>query len=307
MDQAIIQRIAQKCEGKNIVDALAALPGADLNTLLLEVFNRRAAATTAPDLLRQYKQNRFVKPGDMDTVSLQETRLAALRLMEKLHFKAVTLSPVSPLGSCSVLGTVSQEKVMSAVRGTEVMADATNALALHIAELKQQGGPTTMDLCAVQRHIRTQPLPSKAFTPHFTIACLVSAGMDKGNYGFECESMHRHTVAWITLLKEVFGIHEMRLRFLHREGYPDAQALLEAVSRSLTERIPGLAIETIENSGANSYYTGLQFKVVIQVNEQEWEIADGGFTTWTQQLLGNKKERLLISGFGLELLKRVLA
>jgi hypothetical protein len=56
----------------------------------------------------------------------------------------------------------------------------------------------------------------------------------------------------------------------------------------------------------NNYYTGLQFKVVIQVKGQEWEIADGGFTTWTQLLLGNKKERLLISGFGLELLKRVL-
>lgn len=307
MDQAIIQRIAQKCEGKNIVDALAVLPGADLNSLLLEVFNRRSAATTAPDLLRQYKQNRFVKPGDMDTITLLETQLATLRLLEKLHFKTVTLSPVSALGSCSVLGTVSQEKVMSAARGTEVMADATNALALHIAELKQQGGPAAMDFCAVQRHIRTQPLPSKAFTPHFTIACVVSAGVDKGSYGFECESMHKQTIAWMAVLKEVFGIHEMRLRFLHREGYPDAQALLETVSRSLTDRIPGLAIETIENSGANNYYTGLQFKVVIRVKEQEWEIADGGFTTWTQQLLGNKKERLLISGFGLELLKRVLA
>lgn len=305
MNQAIIQRIAEKCEGKHIVDALAALPGADFNSLLLEVFNRRSAATTAPELLHQYKQNRFVKPGDMDAVALLETQLAALRILERLHFKAVTLSPVSPLGSCSVLGAVSQEKVMSAARGTEVMADATNALALHIAELKQHGGPAVLDLCAAQRHIRTQPMPSKAFTPHFTIACLVSAGVDKGSYGFECESMCKHAVAWAAVLKEVYGIHEMRLRFLQRGGYPDGGALTAAVSRSLTERIPGLVIETAENSTVNNYYTGLQFKVVIQVKEQEWEIADGGFTTWTQQLLGNKKERLLISGFGLELLKRV--
>jgi hypothetical protein len=34
----------------------------------------------------------------------------------------------------------------------------------------------------------------------------------------------------------------------------------------------------------------------------EWEIADGGFVDWTQRLLENKKERLLISGFGLEML-----
>ena len=287
------------------MDALAELPGADFNSLLLEVFSRRAAAVTAPALLQQYKQNRFVKPGDMDTVALLETQLAALRILEKLHFKAMTLSPVSPLGSCSVLGTVSQNKVMSAARGTEVMADATNALALHIAELKQQGGPATQDLCAAQRHIRTQPPLSKGFMPHFTIASLVSAGVDKGNYGFECESMYKHTAAWAAVLKEVYGIHEMRLRFLHRDGYPDGRALAEDVSRSLTERIPGLVIETAAGAAANNYYTGLQFKVVIDVKEQEWEIADGGFTTWTQQLPEKKIQRLLISGFGLELLKRI--
>jgi hypothetical protein len=30
------------------------------------------------------------------------------------------------------------------------------------------------------------------------------------------------------------------------------------------------------------------------------EIADGGFTDWTARLLGNAKERLLISGLGLD-------
>ena len=30
------------------------------------------------------------------------------------------------------------------------------------------------------------------------------------------------------------------------------------------------------------------------------ELIDGGFTTWTQQLLSNNKERLLISGLGTE-------
>jgi len=38
---------------------------------------------------------------------------------------------------------------------------------------------------------------------------------------------------------------------------------------------------------------------------EEWEIADGGFVDWTQRLLGNRKERLLISGFGLELLVKM--
>lgn len=305
MQQEIITRIATACEGKNIADALSALPGADFNTLLLEVFNRRAAALPATGLLKQYKQNRFVKPADGNAVALAALQLATLQTLEQAHFSAVTLSPVSPLGSCSVFGAVSQEKVMSAVRGTEVMADATNALALHIAEQKQQGAANEMDLCAVQRHVRTQPLPSKAFTPHFMIACLTSAGADRGNYRFECESLYKHAVAWAAVLRSVFGIAEMRLRLIAREGYANGNDLLTAVSDFLQERLPGIGIEKITGSPVNNYYTGLQFKVVIQVKEQEWEIADGGFTTWTQQLLGNKKERLLISGFGLELLSRL--
>jgi len=32
----------------------------------------------------------------------------------------------------------------------------------------------------------------------------------------------------------------------------------------------------------------------------EHTLVDGGFTSWTQQLLNNKKERLLISGIGTE-------
>ncbi|MBO9152134.1 hypothetical protein ACFOTA_07940 [Chitinophaga sp. GCM10012297] len=306
MQQEIIGRIAAACEGKNIVDALAALPGADFNTLLLEVFNRRAAALSAPGLLLQYKQNRFVKPADMNAVVFATLQLATLQTLERMHFSPVMLSPVSPLGSCSVFGAVSQEKVMSATRGAEVLADATNALALHIAELKQQGAIHEADLCAVQRHVRTQPLPSKAFTPHFTIACLTSAGMDRGSYRFECESLYKHAAAWAAVLRGVFGITQMRLRLIAREGTADGNALLTAVSGFLAERLPEVSIEKIVNSPKNNYYTGIQFKVVIQVKEQEWEIVDGGFTTWTQQLLGNKKERLLISGFGLELLKRVI-
>jgi hypothetical protein len=43
----------------------------------------------------------------------------------------------------------------------------------------------------------------------------------------------------------------------------------------------------------------------IEINGGEAEIADGGFVDWTQQLLENGKERMLISGFGLELLYKL--
>ena len=60
-----------------------------------------------------------------------------------------------------------------------------------------------------------------------------------------------------------------------------------------------------EEPAANGYYTGIQFKVYVTAGQKEWEIADGGFVDWTQRLLGNRKERLLISGFGLEWLYQI--
>jgi hypothetical protein len=52
------------------------------------------------------------------------------------------------------------------------------------------------------------------------------------------------------------------------------------------------------------YYTGLCFKVFT---DDGVELADGGFVDWTQTLLGNRKERLMISGIGLDRLATVLA
>ena len=45
--------------------------------------------------------------------------------------------------------------------------------------------------------------------------------------------------------------------------------------------------------------------MIVEYNNSEIEIADGGFVDWTQQLLGNRKERLLISGFGMGLIYKL--
>ena len=49
------------------------------------------------------------------------------------QFEAVELSPLAPLGVCSVVGLASQNKIVSALRGTEVVSDPTNVLALECA------------------------------------------------------------------------------------------------------------------------------------------------------------------------------
>ena len=49
------------------------------------------------------------------------------------------------------------------------------------------------------------------------------------------------------------------------------------------------------------YYAGVRFQVYARDQAgTEYFLLDGGFTDWTQQLLSNRKERLLISGMGSE-------
>lgn len=51
-----------------------------------------------------------------------------------------------------------------------------------------------------------------------------------------------------------------------------------------------------------AYYTGATFGVSIEGTE----IVEGGFVDWTRTLLGDRKERLLVSGIGIDLLARIV-
>lgn len=53
------------------------------------------------------------------------------------------------------------------------------------------------------------------------------------------------------------------------------------------------------------YYRGMQFNIYTTTYGHEYELVDGGFVDWTQKLLGDGKERLLISGLGTERLHRL--
>ena len=57
--------------------------------------------------------------------------------------------------------------------------------------------------------------------------------------------------------------------------------------------------------GGQRYYTRACFKVNSKVGDRRFEVADGGFTDWTERLLDDRRERLLISGAGLDQLVRL--
>ncbi len=55
-----------------------------------------------------------------------------------------------------------------------------------------------------------------------------------------------------------------------------------------------------QRQSGRGYYTGLCFKVYAAFGGPELEVGDGGFVDWTQKLLDSRKERLLISGYGID-------
>ena len=67
-------------------------------------------------------------------------------------------------------------------------------------------------------------------------------------------------------------------------------------------RLLGDAPHEIDRSPRKqAYYSGATFGVSVD----RIEVAEGGFVDWTATLLGDAKERLLISGVGVELLARL--
>jgi hypothetical protein len=306
---SILQRIGQPGLARTLASDLS---GTELNTLLLEVFQHRVKALTPGKLLSSYRKNRFVKPADLPVMPLRKMEIDLLGLFAKEGFEAIELSPVSVLGSCAAVGTASQHKILTALRGTEVLADATNAIALHVADLKSGRGwksPSAdgIHFCTIQRHLRTQAIGNPGFTPHFRIGCLVSAGYDTGNYSFECETVSNHIGTLKRLYEAYHQVTRLAFRILCRPGYPDPQALAAAIRKHVLLQYPGTAIDIIgEPPTGNAYYKGIQYKVDIEYNGRSWEIGDGGFVDWTQQLLQNRKERMFTTGIGFEFMYRLL-
>lgn len=301
-----LNRILNRLNQPDLVRVLAKeLSGSDLNTLLLEVFRERTEASSTADLLRRYTENRFVHPARADSITLKELELDLLKIAALHGMKPIQLSPVAPLGTASVMAKVDQNKVISALRGTEAVSDATNLLALHVCEVLRGEGEShkrsgLMRLCTTHRHVRAQRFGDvPGMLPHFHLFCMVSAGLDRGSYGFEKQAFWEQIEIYRAIFRERF-MSDIELIFSVRGGYRDAEGLAARVIAEGEARNRGVKLTMGAANADNRYYEGLQFTIKTTIEGRELLIGDGGFVNWTQQLLGNRKERLLISAIGLD-------
>lgn len=300
MNQAL-RRVLEEAEAArddaSLLEVLSErLSGADLTTLLLEVYRRRALNVSPAEVMRRYRTDRFVAPAPVPFVRM---RRAEDVLIDSLPpaFEMLTIAPVTVLGTHSSVATVDPRKVIATIRGSEVAADPTNALALEAAARRSGArSAAAVHLAASQRVVRAQHFDSPGFSPHFQLFGLVSAGRDVGGLGFERAALSAHLSFAAEAIGALGAAAEIRVTMLD----PAFEAVLDHV-RSVLAEVNGVRVvaDPARESG-RGYYTGLCFKVHMDGGE----VGDGGFTDWTARLLGNRKERLLISGYGVDRLIR---
>lgn len=296
------EKLKAKFPDSGAVDyIIAGLSGSEFNSLMMEVFRQRTEKVSPADLLRDFEKNRFTQPTSLEPILLLETEANWLRAAKRADFTPITLSPVSPLGTCSVVAKANQNKMISALRNTEVVADATNVLALKLAmELKNKPESPTKSYSTVHRHIRAQHFDNPNFTAHFGIFCLASAGKDRGSFDFELEEANRHISLILNILENYFSKEQMYFKFFLREENPKLKTLLEAADNCWS----GFSLH-FETDTSQEYYRLFQFKVYVDLGEFQVDFADGGPVDWVATLSENQKVRSFISGIGLELVLKL--
>ncbi|TCO46366.1 hypothetical protein EV646_107391 [Kribbella antiqua] len=262
----------------------------DLQSVLLDVSRGRAAKVTPARLLQRWQQDRFVRPSTTDPRQLVKTQQ---RLWDALpaQFEGVELSPVTPLGTCSAIATINQHQVLSTMRTTEVASDPTNELAIEAA-VRRRAGQARVDLAACQRVVRAQAVEGPGMFAHFQLFALVSSARDAGSGRTEAELLLDHLRYWYDVLGDA-------AEFTFTTFSPSAvRELIDDTVRPALK--VGFTEDTERTKGAN-YYSG----TAIGIGQGGAELGDGGFTRWTADLLGDAKERCLISCISTERLTAI--
>ncbi len=293
---AALARVLPAVGGAEVIGRLAGLSGSDFTTVMLEVARRRAAAQTPADVLRRYRTDRFVQPASTPWRRLRRAE-DLLGACLPADFEVLTLAPLTPLGTHSALGPVSQDKVVTAMRACEVAADPTNALALEAAARRVASRGAAVRLAAFQRVVRAQQV-QPGYLAHFSLLGLVTAGRDGGGHRFERDAVAEHVRA-IAAGLQAAGFTAIQLALTPLT--PAGETIAGAVS-ALLAGDPFPVEVTVDNDreAGRGYYRELCFKINVRAGAEWAEIGDGGFTNWIARLTASKKERLLISGVGID-------
>jgi hypothetical protein len=272
------------------------MPASEVWSLLLSVIERMSIKRTPPAVLQQWEADRFVRPAPVDQrtfVELDSHLLAAAQ-----GFEALELSPLAPLAACSSVALTSQNRTISTVRGTEVVSDPTNVLALESARRLRQDSRQVVRLATCHRCVRAQPFPKlPGFEAHFRIFCMTTAGRETQDRAFLTTSLAEHIQTHLSALDrlEKHGYH-FRERRVHILATPQNEALGSRIATAIRD------VPVATGPLKHGYYGGLRFRIDVGGAANEAiPLIDGGAFDWLHKLTSNQKLSFVASGMGSQL------
>jgi hypothetical protein len=305
----IIERIESQAGITGLVSILAEkLSPTDLQSLLLEVYRVRSQRIRPSTVLSDFESNRFVRPSAVSPVSLLQWEQIAFSHLPS-DFEPLSLAPVCPFGTNSVVAPVDQNLTVTTSRNTEVVSDSTNVLALECAIRRRElcrADPKSFDsvhLAANHRLLRAQKYQDPNSIPHFSAFALCSAGKDQGNLQFELSTLAVHIRFYLRALRAFLGARvPLHLSVTDLNLNPRNELIETQLLSALRLEFEGVeCILDPQRTKGRGYYLDLCFHIhATDSSEKQLELVDGGSVNWTQKFLNSAKERLIISGIGSE-------
>lgn len=282
--------------GAALFDRLAeGLAGSELQSLLLEVMDARALARSPKELVAQYGRDAFCASARVDLRSMLAIDSHLLAAADR--FEAIELSPVAPLGTCSVVGPTHQNRVLSALRATEVVSDPTNVLALECALRLRTRPGAELHLATSQRVVRAQPVPKlPGYAQHFRLFALGSGGLERRDHAFTIETVVLHVRALLAGLDR-----------LAQNGYALGRRRVEILATPERRAIGARLAELLEADHGpleHPYYSGgLRYRIWVAAPDgEELPLADGGSFDWLGRLAANRRAVFVGSGLGSQMI-----
>ena len=261
-----------------------------------------AARRRPADLLARWSTDATVGPSPVDL----RTSVAydALALDAAEAYEGILLSPVTPLGSTSVLAPTSQDRTLSTIRASEVVSDPTNVLALECARRLRLDPSAHVRLCTTHQVLRMQPTGREpGRTQHFRLFVMADAGPGLADDGFEVAAVVAQLEAHRRMLDTAGLTHavhwERPAAIVRSDG--TSPALADRVVAALRAAQPDVEVRT--EALVSDYYRGLRVGYGVHTRSGDFvEIVDLGLFDWVAQLTSNRRHRFVASAIGIQLL-----
>lgn len=272
------------------------MPASEVWSLLLSAMSERAAQRTAGTLIQQWGRDRFVQLSYIDQRTLVE--LDSHLLAAASDFEALELSPLAPLGVSSSVALTTQNRVVSTVRGTEVVSDPTNVLALESARRLREDPTRVVRFCTSHRCVRAQEVPKvPGFAAHFRMFCMTTAGHEVKDQVFVTDALTHHIRTHLQALDRLeqhgYSFANRRVRLLSSEER-------EPLARRIADAVEGMQV-TVERL-EQPYYDGLRFMISAHsAAGDDIPLIDGGAFDWLHKLASNRKLVFVASAIGSQL------